>query len=81
MDAGEWNSTYPVGTKVVVTLHNGKRLVTRTCSDAARWGGMDHVAVEAIQPGYVLLSWVKAFHPTPSAPLPRSSRAFDAAGG
>lgn len=33
---------------------------TRTTSEAATWGNLDHVAVEAIQPGYVLLSWVKA---------------------
>lgn len=57
MDSQRWNAKYPVGTTVILSLANGKRLPTRTRSRAERWGGLDHVAVEAIQSGYVLLSW------------------------
>jgi hypothetical protein len=60
MDANEWNRSYPPGTPVVVTLHDGRQVQTRTLNEAARWGNLDHVAVEAIQPGYVLLSWCRA---------------------
>ena len=59
MDATEWNRLHPPGTLVAVRLFNGRIIRTRTTSEAATWGNLDHVAVEAIQPGYVLLSWVK----------------------
>jgi hypothetical protein len=72
LTAAEWNRDYPIGTKVVVRLHNGKRLRTRTTSEAATWGNLDHVAVEAIQPGYVLLSWVRPF--LSSSPPPPADR-------
>lgn len=64
MTSVQWNAAHPVGTKVVLTLANGKRRVTRTTSEAATWGGMAHVRVEAISEGYVPLSWVRPFLPT-----------------
>ncbi len=60
MTAAEWNRLYPVGTRVSVRLHDGRVWWTRTISEAAGWGGLDHVAVQAIQPGFVLLNWVSA---------------------
>lgn len=57
MDAIEWNRLHPPGTPVRVRLFNGRIIQTRTCSEAMRFGGLEHVQVEAIQPGYVLLSW------------------------
>lgn len=62
MTSIEWNRQHPIGTKVVLTLANGKRHVTRTASQAETWGARHHVRVEAIGSGYVLLEWVRAFH-------------------
>jgi hypothetical protein len=73
LSAAEWNSTYPPGTKVVLTLANGKRQVTRTRSQAESWGGMDHVQVECISQGYVPLAWVRPFLPTAPAGSPSGS--------
>ena len=66
MTAAEWNAAHPLGTKVVLKLANGKRCVTRTASIAATWGGLDHVRVESIATGYVLLSWIRLFHSDPA---------------
>jgi hypothetical protein len=57
MDANEWNARHPVGTRVRVTLANGKVLQARTLGPAQRWGGLDHVQVAGTS-GFVLLSWV-----------------------
>ena len=73
MTSVEWNSRHPIGTKVVLTLANGKRRVTRTASQAETWGSRHHVRVEAIPSGYVLLEWVRPFH--------RSSLHHEAADG
>ena len=62
MTSIEWNTQHPIGTKVVLTLANGKRRVTRTASQAETWGSRHHVRVEAIESGYVLLEWVRPFH-------------------
>lgn len=64
MNAAHWNANYAIGTKVVLTLANGKRHVTRTASQAETWGSRHHVRVEAIPSGYVLLEWVRPFLPT-----------------
>lgn len=60
MNAQEWNSKFPTGTHVSLTLANGEIVWTRTASAAETWGGMSHVKVEAISQGYVPLDWVRA---------------------
>ena len=59
MDAMQWNQRHAVGTRVQVTLANGKVIAGRTLGPAQRWGGMDHVQVTGTS-GFVLLSWVAA---------------------
>ena len=58
MDSTAWNEAYPVGTRVVLTLVDGKKLETNTSGPAIRYGRMDFVRVEAMQ-GLVVLDWVK----------------------
>jgi len=65
MDATRWNQRCDVG--LILTLANRKRVLTRTTTRAEHWGGLDHVAVEAIPRGYVPLTWcspIKAHAPT-----------------
>ena len=57
MDAKQWNETHAIGTRVQVTLANGKVIAGRTLGPAQRWGGLDHVQVTGTS-GFVLLSWV-----------------------
>jgi hypothetical protein len=57
MDAKQWNDTHAIGTRVQVTLANGKVIAGRTLGPAQRWGGLDHVQVTGTS-GFVLLSWV-----------------------
>ena len=59
MDAKDWNERHGVGTRVQVTLANGKVITGRTLGPAQRWGGLDHVQVTGTS-GFVLLSWVAA---------------------
>jgi hypothetical protein len=59
MDAKQWNDTHAIGTRVQVTLANGKVITGRTLGPAQRWGGLDHVQVTGTS-GFVLLSWVAA---------------------
>jgi hypothetical protein len=59
MDAKQWNETHAIGTRVQVTLANGKVIAGRTLGPAQRWGGLDHVQVTGTS-GFVLLSWVGA---------------------
>ena len=56
-NATQWNAGHAIGTRVRVTLANGKVLRTRTLGPAQRWGGLDHVQVAGTS-GFVLLSWV-----------------------
>lgn len=67
MNAQDWNRDFPPGTQVLLTLANGEHVTTRTKSQAEHWGGLDHIQVEAIERGYVLLSWVQALAPPLSA--------------
>lgn len=57
MTAEEWNRQHPIGTRVRITLADGRSRDTRTLSPAQTWGGLDHIQVGGIT-GFVLLSWV-----------------------
>lgn len=57
MDAAGWNSKYPIGQPVIVTLANGKRIRTQTTGEAYRVGQFEKVAVAAITHGGIPLSW------------------------
>ena len=80
MTSSAWNKLHPIGTKVVLTLANGKRFVTRTNSAAEHIGSHDFIRVGQIPVGLVLLDWIRPFHnaevippsTTPPAPLARS---------
>ena len=41
MTLSEWNKQHPIGTKVVLTLANGRRHVTRTTSTSEQIGSHD----------------------------------------
>lgn len=58
MTAEEWNASYPIGTEILLTLNNGVQKAARTVGAAVRYGGIDHIQVDALT-GYVLLAWVK----------------------
>ena len=62
MNCSDWNAAHPVGTKVVLTLGNGKRHVTRTTSAAEHIGSHDFIRVAHIAVGLVLLGWIRPFH-------------------
>ena len=62
MKYAEWNAAHPIGTKVVLTLANGKRHVTRTTSAAEHIGSHDFIRVGLIPVGLVLLGWIRPFH-------------------
>ncbi|OGT58899.1 MAG: hypothetical protein A3E01_05870 [Gammaproteobacteria bacterium RIFCSPHIGHO2_12_FULL_63_22] len=62
MTSNEWNAQHSVGTKVVLTLANGKRSVTRTSSPAEHIGTHEFIRVGQIRVGLVLLNWVRPFH-------------------
>lgn len=77
MDAAAWNANYPPGSWVIVTLANRKRIPARTLRPALRIGQHDFIEVDAIRPGYVLLSWcwpVKPGAPTRAALFERLAR-------
>jgi hypothetical protein len=57
MDANEWNTRHPIGTPVVVTLHDGRRIDTRTTAPATMYGAFHMIRVESHK-GLVLLAWV-----------------------
>lgn len=57
MDALAWNGRFHVGTPVIVTLANRKRLLARTVCPAVRIGHHDLIEVDQIRPGYILLAW------------------------
>ncbi|MDQ3562705.1 MAG: hypothetical protein M3436_00720 [Pseudomonadota bacterium] len=51
----EWNATYPVATRVIVTLDSGKGMDTKTRSEAWLLGGHTAVVmVDGIVGGYNL---------------------------
>jgi hypothetical protein len=57
MDEAKWNSKYPIGQPVIVTLANGKRIRTETTGAAYHVGQFDMVPVAAIKQGAIPLSW------------------------
>jgi hypothetical protein len=57
MDWSKWNSKYPIGTLVIVTLADRRRRLARTVSAARHIGSHDFVELDVIQPGTVLLAW------------------------
>lgn len=57
MTGAEWNRRYPVGTPIILTLADGKRVPTRTRSAATMVGSFYMIEVEYIERGTVPLTW------------------------
>jgi hypothetical protein len=59
VNAQDWNAHYKPGTRVAMTRVDHSIVWTRTTAEARFWGGQDYIAVDAIQHGYVPLTWVE----------------------
>lgn len=62
LTAEEWNATWPIGTRVSVTLVDGNVNWTRTKAAAIHVGEYDFIEVDGML-GLVLLDWCAPLEP------------------
>jgi hypothetical protein len=60
MNASEWNTRYPIGQTVRLTLSTGESIVTYTAGAAIAGAACDLIAVHGAAKGYVPLGAVQA---------------------